>query len=378
MKEIIPSNPQKLSFEIKRPALNTNVIIGKNILGKLDSLIDLSSYTQFIIITEKNIGTRFDFQLMRGLSLIPGRSIYEFNIKGGEINKTENNANKEIMARIFSIENPPVDRKTTLVLALGGGVVGDMAGYVAGKILREVDILQLPTTFLGMVDSSLGGKTAVNYNGITNRIGVNHLPIATIMDTATLKSLSDREFKSGMGELIKHAFLSPELFEFMSKIDPETLHKNDAQLIKILQLSANYKMGVVGRDFEEKTGVRQELNLGHTIGRALETAVGLEKLTHGEAVAIGTLGAILISYKSKLLSDHDTVAMIRLLKRFNLLVSVSDVDENLLWEAMGLDKKSVGGEPRFVLLKGIGKPKTDCKVDKGIIEEVLWQTIKFK
>lgn len=362
---------QRLSVEVRRPVLNTEIRIGKNILENLADLVDLSSYTQFVIVAEKNIKVRFGPQLIKGLRPTSGQKVHMFDVEGGEINKTEDNANK-IVEEILALENPPIDRKT-LLLAFGGGRVGDMTGYIAGKTLRGLDYLQIPTTLLAMADASLGGKTGVDHNGITNMIGFFHLPKATIMDIATLESLPDREFKSGMGELVKHALLHPELFDLMSKIDPKGIRQNDRQLINILRFSAQYKMSVVRQDFEEKTGVRKELNLGHTIGRALETATGLTRFTHGEAVSIGMAGAIMISNSEGLLSKKEMDMMLSFIRQFGLPTTASSVDMELLWQAISHDKKSVSGEPRFVLLEGVGKPKIDCRVDKKIINQAFRQ-----
>ena len=136
---------QRISAEVKRPSLNTEVIIGKNILDQnLHDLVDLSDYTQFVIITEENIRDKFAPQLIKGLRPFPNQRVHVFDLKGGEINKTEENANK-IIEKILGLENPPVDRKT-LLLSLGGGMVGDMTGYIAGKLLRGLDYIQIPTT----------------------------------------------------------------------------------------------------------------------------------------------------------------------------------------------------------------------------------------
>lgn len=366
---------ERISAEVKRPSLNTEVIIGKNILENVASLVDLSNYSQFVIITDEVVKEKFASQVMRGLKPTPNQKVHVFNLRGGEVNKTEDKAD-EIMTRILAIKNPPIDRKT-LLLALGGGIVGDMTGYIAGKSLRGLDYMQIPTTLLAMVDASMGGKTGVDHNGITNMVGLFHLPKATIMDVATLENLPDRELKSGMGELAKHALLYPKLFKFISHIDidPQTIRKNDIQLINMLKLSAEYKMSIVGQDFEEKTGARKELNLGHTIGRALETATGLTRFSHGEAVSIGMAAAIMISNLEGLLPKEDADMMLGFIKKLGL-PTASDVNLELLWQAISHDKKSVGGEPGFVLLEGIGKPRIDCKVDKKVIDKVFREIFK--
>lgn len=374
MREKVSDNPQRISFEVNRSALTTDVIIGKNILENLSNLVVLSTYSQFVIITEKNIGDNYGSQLIKGLGLTSGQKTHTFNLEGGEVNKTKENAGK-IMGKILALKDPPVDRKTTLLLALGGGVVGDMTGYIASESLRGLDYFQIPTTLLAMADSSLGGKTGVVYENIKNMIGSFHLPAATIMEIDILESLPRRQIISGFGELIKHAFLDPKIFKFISGETIGSILENDDKLIKLLKLSAEYKMSIVSQDYEEKTGKRKVLNLGHTLGHAFETVTGLGKLTHGEAVAIGLTGIIVMSNRQDLLSDTDTLAMLKIMHEFNLsglTDTVSDVDRNLLWETIVRgDKKTVNGMPGFVLLKGIGEPEVDCKVDRELFNRVL-------
>ncbi|MDP2693019.1 MAG: 3-dehydroquinate synthase family protein, partial [bacterium] len=271
--------------------------------------------------------------------------------------------------------NPPIDRKI-LILALGGGVMGDVTGYVAGRTLRGVDYFQVPTTLLAMVDSSLGGKTAVDYEGVKNRIGSFHLPRATVEDIDVLRSLPERQITSGLAEFVKHAFSDPEIFEFISGEDGKSIMEDSDKLIEALRLSARYKMGIVSQDFEERIGVRQVLNLGHTLGQAIEAAAGLTTLTHGEAVAIGMAGIILMSNELKILSDQDRDMMLNTMERFNLPTStfgIVDIDRESLWKIIAQDKKAVNGVPKFVLLEGIGKPKPGCLVDREIVNHALDQ-----
>lgn len=360
---------RRVDLEIKRPPLPTTVVIGKGILSNIPDAIDLSGYTQFVIVTEELLRAPFGSKLEEGLRKTR-KPVHVITSEGSELNKTEEEADR-ILANVLQLD-PPIDRKI-LMLALGGGVMGDVAGYVAGRTLRGVDYFQVPTTFLAMVDSSLGGKTAVDYEGIKNRIGSFHLPRATVEDVDVLGSLPQRQITSGFAEFVKHAFLDSEIFKFISGEDGESIIKDSDKLIEGLRLSARYKMGIVSQDFEEKTGVRQVLNLGHTLGQAIEAAAGLEKLTHGEAVAIGTAGIILMSNELKMLSDQDRAMMLDTMRRFNLPTSTSGVDRNLIWRIMAQDKKAINGIPKFVLLEGIGKPKQGCLVDKEIVNHALDQ-----
>lgn len=358
---------RRFDLEVARLPLPTAVVIGKGILSNIPDAIDLFGYTQFIIVTEEQLRIPFGSKLEEGLRKT-GKPVHVLTSEGSELNKTEEEADK-ILASVLRI-NPPIDRKI-LMFALGGGVMGDVTGYVAGRTLRGVDYFQIPTTLLAMVDSSLGGKTAVDYEGIKNRIGSFHLPRATVEDVDVLGSLPQRQITSGFAEFVKHAFLDQEIFKFISGENGESIMKDSDKLIEGLRLSARYKMGIVSQDFEEKTGVRQVLNLGHTLGQAIEAAAGLEKLTHGEAVAIGMAGIILMSNELKMLSDQDRAMMLDTMQRFNLPTSTSGIDRDLIWKIMAQDKKAVNGVPKFVLLEGIGKSKAGCLVDKKIVNHAL-------
>lgn len=357
----------RLELNIPRSPLPTTIIVGANILGKIPDELDLSSHTQFIVITDDQLNIPGQVEFAQRLEQT-SKPVHQFTISASEINKTEEEANR-VLSEILASE-PPVDRKM-LIFALGGGVIGDMAGYIAGKCLRGVDYCQVPTTLLAMVDSSLGGKTAVDYKGITNMIGVFHLPWATVMDVNVLRTLPDRQFQSGLAELVKHAFLDTELFRFIAGINALDLRQSNDKLIEGLRLSAGYKMSIVGQDFEERTGKRKILNLGHTIGRAIETATGLTRFTHGEAVSLGTTAALMISNEVGLLPKQEMENLLDIIERFGLLTRTSNIDRDILWAAINVDKKSVGGIPKFVLLEGIGKARIDCEVDRQIVDKVL-------
>lgn len=358
---------KRFGLKVPRPPLPTEVIIGKKILGNVSNIVNLSSYSQFVVVSDSRLVPTFGSVLRVGLEKT-GKPVHLFEVEASESNKTEQ-VSDEVLSEVLAI-NPVIDRKLA-IFALGGGVIGDMAGYVASRTLWGVDCLQVPTTLLAMVDSSLGGKAAVDYNNVTNMIGAFHLPRATIMDVNTLCSLPPRQFTSGLAELVKHGFLDPKSAQFISTTDAESLKKDNDQLIEGLSISAQYKMSIVSQDFEEKTGKRKVLNFGHTIGRAFETATGLTRFTHGEAVSLGMIAAIFISYRTGLLPAGDTSEMFGILNRFNLPMFTSDIDKDLLWKAISADKKSVNGVPRFVLLEGIGKPKIDCEVDRKTVDEVL-------
>lgn len=361
------SEIESLDFEVPRPPLSCKVVIGKDIFRNITSVINLRNYSQSVIITEPGINDLFGELLINSLKKID-KTVTLLEIKGGESNKTENAADK-ILKELLRL-TPTIDRNS-LIMALGGGVVGDITGYVAGRILRGLDYLQIPTTLLAMVDSSLGGKTAVDFDGLTNMIGLFHLPKIVVMDVTVLKTLPEEQWQSGFAELLKHGFLEPKLFSLLVKLDDSVLKKDKEILIEALKLSAQFKMKIVNKDYEEKTGARKVLNFGHTVGRALETATGLSRFTHGEAVAIGMATSILISLKQGLLPKKIAQTMLNIIKKFKLPIKTEGIGLKLLWQAMRRDKKAVGGIPQFVLLEGIGKPKVNYQVDEKIIDKVF-------
>lgn len=360
---------ERFNVEVPRPPLPTEVIIGKNILSNIADTIDLSRYTQFVIVTEDQLKAPFGSKLQEGLQKT-GKPVHIFTSEGSEANKTEEEADR-ILDNILTIE-PTIDRKLA-VFALGGGVIGDVVGYDAGRTLRGVDIFQVPTTLLAMVDSALGGKTAVDHRGIKNRTGSFHLPRGTVEDIDVLKSLPERQIVSGLAELVKHSFLDPKIFEFIFKSERagKSVMNDDDSLIEGLKLSAKYKMSIVSQDYEERTGARQVLNLGHTLGQAIEAAAGLNDLTHGEAVAIGMAGIILMSHELKMLSDLDKNLMLATMRKFKLPTSTRGINRDLLWKIIAQDKKAVNGIPKFVLLEGIGKPRVGLQVAKEVIDRAL-------
>jgi 3-dehydroquinate synthase len=359
-----------MKFKINRLPLTCQIIIDQGVLPGIPSLVDLSNYSQFIIVADKQLNHPAN-QLIKGLQKTK-KPVCLIKQPAGEINKTEKQANI-ILSKILNLK-PVIDRKI-LILALAGGVIGDLTGYVAAKILRGVDYFQIPTTFMAMVDSSLGGKTAVDHLGITNMIGFFHLPKTVIMDVNLLKTLPNEQWRAGLAELIKHALLEPKLFSLINQTNFEALKTNPLLLIKVLKLSAQYKMGVVSEDFEEKTGQRKLLNFGHTVGRALEAASDF-KLNHGQAVSLGMTAALKISQQKKLLSQNEFTKTLNLIKKYHLPMKTKKINLKKFWQALSLDKKSMSGQPRFILLCRIGQPKINCQVNKKIINQVLKEIIR--
>ena len=245
-------------------------------------------------------------------------------------------------------------RKTTLI-ALGGGVVGDMTGFAAACYQRGVDFIQAPTTLLSQVDSSVGGKTGVNHALGKNMIGAFYQPRAVIIDTQTLSTLPDREFSAGMAEVIKYGLICDKLFYDWLNENIERLMNRDGEALSYaIHCSCADKAKVVEQD-EKESGIRAILNLGHTFGHAIETHMGYGEWLHGEAVAVGIVMAARFSERLGYISQENVQAITRLLEKAKLpVIPPREMKPDDFLQHMAVDKKVVDGRIRLVLLKAIG------------------------
>ncbi|MGH8744427.1 MAG: 3-dehydroquinate synthase, partial [Burkholderiales bacterium] len=246
------------------------------------------------------------------------------------------------------------ERKTTVV-ALGGGVIGDIAGFAAAVYRRGIPYIQVPTTLLAQVDSSIGGKTAINHALGKNMIGAFHQPKLVLADTLTLNSLPEREFSAGLAEVIKYGLIrDPEFFDWLENHVAKLVSRESTALAYAVLRSCENKVAIVAAD-ERESGMRALLNLGHTFGHAIETGAGYGKWLHGEAVSAGTLLAARLSQRLGLIADSDTERIAGLYRRAGLPVAAPDFGAARYRQLMGVDKKVEGGKIRFVLLKKIGE-----------------------
>jgi shikimate kinase/3-dehydroquinate synthase len=262
------------------------------------------------------------------------------------------------------------DRNSTLI-ALGGGVIGDLSGFVAATYMRGIRLVQVPTTLLAMVDSSIGGKTGVNHAGVKNLIGAFHQPAEVLADVRLLATLPAREMRSGMAEIIKTAVIGdPALFEFLERELDAVLNRDPRALIEVITHCAAYKSRIVELDERERRQ-RMVLNYGHTIGHAVEAAAGLGRITHGEAVAIGMALEARLAEQLGLATAAVVQRQNELLRRAGLPVAAPRLSGRALWRAMALDKKVRNGMVRFPLLKGIGEVLLEQEVPETLLREVL-------
>jgi len=278
------------------------------------------------------------------------RRVVEVILPDGEAHKTLANA-----ARVLDVLVANRLARDAAVLALGGGVVGDLAGFAAACYQRGIDFVQLPTTLLAQVDSAVGGKTGVNHAGGKNLIGAFHQPVLVVADTATLTTLPDRELHAGLAEVIKYGLIADAaLFAWLEEHLDELLARDPAALAHIIRRSCEIKAAVVGRD-EREQGERALLNLGHTFGHAVESATSYREWLHGEAVGAGLVMAAAMSAACGFLRDAEAERVRQLLERTGLPSRIDSVTAPAALDHMKMDKKVLGGRLRLVLLRGIGE-----------------------
>ncbi len=263
--------------------------------------------------------------------------------------------------------------RNSFIVALGGGVVGDLAGFVAATYLRGIPFVQVPTTLLAQVDSSVGGKTGVNLKAGKNLVGAFYQPRLVLCDLDTLKTLPKREYISGLAEVIKYGVIYDAiLFAQLERNLPKLLQRDAATLRNVIARCCEIKADVVGQD-ETESGLRAILNFGHTIGHAIENSSGYGKFLHGEAIAIGQVAAAKLSHEILGLPSGDAERIEKLFVRAGLPVKIklSPVQRKKLFTAMKLDKKISAGEITFVLAEKIGKVVWGRKVSSDLIGKIL-------
>lgn len=256
------------------------------------------------------------------------------------------------------------------VLAVGGGVTGDFAGYVAALYMRGIPVIHAPTTLLAMVDSSIGGKVAVNIGRGKNIVGAFHQPALVVSDVRFLATLPEREQKNGLTEVLKHGFIGDaDILKIFQAHDLHSLCDADV-LQEIVYRSALFKSSIVARD-EREGGLRSILNFGHTVGHAIESFYEYSGISHGEAVAVGLKAEIEISRRMGMLSDDESDMAIALIERYGLAKSGMRLDADGILQHMMFDKKNRGGRILCVLLDGVGRPVYDRTVDDDLIIDVV-------
>lgn len=296
--------------------------------------------------------------------------ITEYVFEAGEKNK-----NLNIVKSLYEFLIINKFERRDILVALGGGVVGDLTGFTAATYLRGIDFIQVPTTLLAQVDSSIGGKTGVDFDSYKNMVGAFYMPRLVYINISTLNTLDERIFNSGFGEIIKHAYIKDsEYLDYIKNNTVNIMSRQPGCLEEIIYKSCVIKGNVVEKDPTEK-GDRMLLNFGHTLGHAIEK-LSCFALYHGECVVLGMICALYISKKRGSITDAEYESAIRLFKDFNYPMTVSGIKVNEVVDVSKNDKKMSAGKIRFVLLNAVGDAYIDYDVSEGEMLESLQEVIR--
>jgi 3-dehydroquinate synthase len=348
-----------------------DIVYSDSFDGIADEIMALGRpYKRICIVTDSNVGPLYAEPLSQVLGKV-SEEITVCEIPAGEENKTLDTV-RDIYMHL--IENR-YDRKDLLV-ALGGGVTGDICGYAAATYLRGVDFIQVPTTLLAQCDSSVGGKTGVDLDGYKNMVGAFYMPRLVYMNLSVLRTLDDRQYFSGFAEVMKHGLIKDDKFYSWLIDNMYEICDRDFDTLKVMVYNnCMIKGKVVDADATEQ-GERALLNFGHTIGHAIEKSLGF-KMLHGECVALGCVAAAFISWHHKLISMEEYYEIRDMFVPFNLPISVEDIDPEEILKITRSDKKMAGDKIRFILLNRIGSAIIDETVtDTDItdaVNAILWK-----
>jgi 3-dehydroquinate synthase len=340
------------------------VLIGRSVLGDAEVLAPHIHGRQVLVITN---------DIVAPLWLKPVRAaLADYDLAVHVLPDGEDQKNLETFATLLDVLAGHRFNRDATIVALGGGVVGDLAGFTAACWQRGIGFVQLPTTLLAQVDAAVGGKTAVNIPSGKNLVGAFHQPSAVLADTSTLATLPGRELRAGLAEVLKYgAIIDPAFFDWIERHAAALLARDPERLAEAIERSCRHKAAIVARD-ETEQGERALLNFGHTFGHAIETATGYGNLLHGEAVAIGMQCAARLSTLTGRADAASSARLQAALAALGLPTEVpAGLDPAALLHLMRLDKKAVSGRLRLILWRGIGAAEIVSDVDDADILSVL-------
>jgi 3-dehydroquinate synthase len=342
-----------------------DIRIGYSLLNQSGKLLkELGFGERVVIITDSRVRGLYSESLKQNL-VKEQFQVNVLDIPEGEEQKSFNNAGKLFreLAEVFT-------ERTTPILALGGGVIGDLTGFVAATYMRGVPLIQVPTTLLAQVDSSIGGKVAVDHGQLKNMIGAFYQPRLVIIDIATLKTLTRGEVTNGLAEIIKSAVIQDkELFSYLEDNLEEIQSYEESVLEQVVFKTARIKSGIVELD-ESDLGLRNILNFGHTVGHAIETTSDFV-ISHGHAISIGMVVASRISNSMGIFNDRELSQLVSLLEKAGLPTNLPDLPIKGIIRAMEHDKKIVAGKVRFILPRKIGEVFITEEVDHALLTSIL-------
>ncbi|BBP47083.1 3-dehydroquinate synthase [Thiosulfatimonas sediminis] len=342
------------------------IYIGQGLLGNAELVKPFVQGTQVLIVTNETVAPLYLEQCKTAFA--------DFDTHAVILPDGEQYKNLDTLNKVFdTLIGGRFDRKCTLV-ALGGGVIGDMTGFAAASYQRGVNFIQIPTTLLSQVDSSVGGKTGVNHPLGKNMIGAFHQPQCVVIDTNTLNTLEDRQLSAGLAEVIKYGLIVDlPFFEWLEQNLEKLLAREPQALSEAIERSCQNKADIVAKD-EKESGIRALFNLGHTFGHAIEAGMGYGVWLHGEAISAGTMQAVYLSKLLGDLSDADQARTAAILQRARLPIvppSSAQMDKAMFLDLMAGDKKVQAGRIRLVLLKAIGQAYVTGDYPQALLEKTL-------
>ena len=350
------------------------VLIGKDLISQIGKIIveQIGHPSKVAVVADQRVTELFGDEVMKGLKSVGFQPIW-IDVPAGDQNKS--------IVWFMQIQDALIEQqldRQSLVVALGGGVIGDLAGFVASTFMRGIRWVQVPTTLLAQVDASIGGKTAINHPSGKNLIGTFHQPKLVVIDLETLNYLPQREIRCGLVEIIKHGvIMDHSLFEQVEQKQGDLLDLKTNILTEVIAQSCRDKAWVVENDEKEK-GLRSTLNYGHTFGHAMETLTDYHQCRHGEAVSVGMNCAAQLSVNLGLLPKTDHLRQNQLLQAVGLPLYLSDLQlgdtsANQLLQTMHLDKKSSRGRLKLVLVRKIGQ----TEIHQDVSDDEIMQAIEM-
>lgn len=341
-----------------------DILFSDSFSGLIPALSDINAPKKLLIVTDTNVEKLYADEV-KSILTQNGYDTAVYAFEAGEENKSMD----KILGICGACMEHGLDRKS-MIIALGGGVVGDMAGFAAAIYMRGIDFVQVPTTLLSQSDSSVGGKTGIDFASGKNILGAFHQPKLVYINVSTLKTLPDEQFVSGMGEVIKHGIIRDKEFFAYLKDNLEKIKALDSEtLIKMDKTNCAIKADVVMQD-EKENGLRAILNFGHTIGHAVESAHDFKK-THGECVGTGMIAASYIAVKRGLISKSELSEIEAVLTMYGFETRVNIPDNDTVFEIMQKDKKKISGKLKFVLPTKIGEVIQTTDVTRDEIYSAL-------
>ncbi len=346
------------------------VFAGRGILNHLKPQIKkYGRFKNYFIVVDRNVARYHIKNIKRAIGR--HKKILYYELKPGENSKSQ-----EQLKKIYDSLIKNNFGRDTLLISIGGGVTGDLAGYSAATYMRGLQLIHIPTTLLSAVDSSIGGKTAINFNGYKNIIGAFYHPDMVLIDSEFLRTLPRKEYIAGMGEVIKYAYISsPDLYNLVNENFTDILKKEEKITDEIIIRCAAIKAGVVSND-EKEYGLRKILNFGHTYAHGIESASGF-KIRHGHCVIYGIVAELFLSNKIGVLSRKKLVKYLELPGKFGLKNILKDIDFEDIYQVMLADKKNRNGKINFVLLSDLGKILLDVEAGKRDILYAYERARKF-